>query len=202
VTIAGSLVPSSRGSRGAALDNLAYFLDQSARPVLYYQVDDDQAERVIGLRAVGLSAPYSNPTTSAFTLGFKAPDPLSYSVAQSSVTGIAPGASATITPGGNFRAWPSYRIHGPCTNPVINVTTAPTGKFAMLFTSLTAGQYIDADMSGHTVIKSDGSNLYNLIDQTQTTWPSLAAAANTVSFAPATSSSGASLDVTWRDSWL
>lgn len=201
VTIAGSIVPSPNHSRGFALDQLMPFVDPSARPVLYYQVDGDQPQRTIGLRAAALSAPYTNATVSAFTVSWKAPDPLSYATSQTRAT-IPAGGQLTVTPGGNFRAWPTFHIRGPCTNPVVSVTSAPTGKFAMVYTTLAAGEYVDAAMDTHTVIKNDGSNQYNLVDQTQTTWPALAAAANTVTFTPATSGSGSGVDLIWRDSWL
>jgi hypothetical protein len=201
VTIVGSIVPTPSASRGKALDGLMYFLDQSARPVLYYQVDADQPQRVIGLRAAALSAPYTSPQVSAFTLSWKAPDPLSYSAAQSTAS-VGPGASATVTPAGNIRAWPAFRIHGPCTNPVIRVTTAPTGAFAMVFTTIAAGHYVDAAMDTHVVEDDTGANLYNLVDQTQTTWPSLAPAANTVTFVAGGTGTGTGVDITWRDSYL
>jgi len=138
---------------------------------------------------------------SAFTVSWKAPDPLSYATSQTRAT-INPGSQLSVTPGGNFRAWPTFHIRGPCTNPTVSITSQPTGKFAMLYTTLNAGEYLDAAMDQHSVIKNDGSNLYNLVDQTQTTWPPLAAAANTVAFSPATSSSGSGVDLIWRDSWL
>ena len=201
VTIAGSIVPTATMSRGRALDDLAFFVDQSARPVLFYQIDPDQTPRAIGLRAAALAAPYANTQVSTFTLSWKAPDPLSYSSTQTKVS-LAGTGSTTITPGGNFRAWPTFRMHGPCTNPIVSITSQPTGAFAMLFTTIAAGHYIDAAMDTHIVNDDTGANPSNLVDQTQTTWPSLAAAANTVTFSAGGTGTGTGLDITWRDSWL
>jgi hypothetical protein len=85
VTITGSLVPASLGSRSAVFDTLAPFLVPSARPVLTYQIDADVEPRTLTLRASALSAPATNPSVSAFQAAWKAPDPTAYAAAADSV---------------------------------------------------------------------------------------------------------------------
>jgi hypothetical protein len=87
VTISGSITPSTKlGSRSKVLDALAPFLAAGARPTLTYQIDADVAPRRLTLRATALSAPATNPTVSAFTAGWSAPDPAAYDTTVDQVT--------------------------------------------------------------------------------------------------------------------
>lgn len=82
VTVVGSAVPSPAGSRTKALDSLGPFLDPGARFVMRFQFDADVPIRYVTLRASAFSAPFTNPAVSAFTVSWKAPDPIIYNVTQ------------------------------------------------------------------------------------------------------------------------
>jgi hypothetical protein len=136
VTISGSIMPASFGSRSAVLDVLAPFLAQTARPTLTYQIDADVAPRFLTLRASALSAPATDPTYSAFQVGWKAADPAAYGAILNQVV-IAPtaaifgrtythpqGAAITTTSG-----WQPPRVY-PHTSGAINVVATNAGTLS------------------------------------------------------------------------
>ena len=136
VTIAGSIVPASFGSRSKVLDALAPFLAQTARPRLTYQVDADAPARYVTLRATALSAPVTNPTVSAFQVGWRASDPAAYGVAVNMVA-VAPTTStygrtythpqgAAIT---NISGWQPPRVY-PHPSGAINVVATNSGTLS------------------------------------------------------------------------
>jgi hypothetical protein len=91
VSIGGSLFPGDNvGSRSSVLDTLAPYLAASARPRLVFAIDD-LPERFVTLRASQLSAPFTDPTVSAFQAQWKAPDPVCYSLTAHTITIVSSG---------------------------------------------------------------------------------------------------------------
>jgi Siphovirus-type tail component, C-terminal domain len=145
VSVGGSITPGPAiGSRSAVLDTLAPFLVASARPRLVFSVDD-LAPRFVTLRPSQLSAPFTHPSVSAFTVAWSAPDPVCYSldgrsliIASSSAvfgrrytdpqtTGIVTPMSAWIPP----RVYPSMR--GVQAAQAINAGTMNTPPVFQIF---------------------------------------------------------------------
>jgi hypothetical protein len=226
VTIAGSAVPSTAGSRQAALGLLAYWAQPRLRPRLVYVVDADQPARYLGLRGAALAAPMSNPTVSAFTVSWVTPDPVAYSTATHTAT-ISPPATAAgraynltfnrhyptsfggsgvgyAVNNGQYQTWPILRIDGPCTNPQVLWVTPPGGAVVFTGLTLTAGHYLLVDTHAQTVYE-DGdptANRYSYLDFVNTRWAPLPPGQTTLRFNPATFSTPCLLTVTWPDAWL
>lgn len=181
VTITGQLVPSPGGSRQMALHLLAPFLDPSKRPVMTYQVDPDALPHTLTLRPHQMAHTFDNPNVSAaFSVGFKAPDPLAYDANVQTVVcwplatqygraynltfnrtyPYGGAASANTSSNGDFDVYPLVRIYGPVTAPIVNATGWPPGAAASVPMGLSfqnnyvvaAGAYLDIDCKAHTVL--------------------------------------------------
>jgi phage-related protein len=68
--------------------------------------------------------------------------------------------------------------------------------------SLAAGEYIDIDMLNRTVVKNDGSNLYSRVRFPTSVWWLLQPGANTIELRSGSTTSTATLAVTYRDVWV
>jgi tail protein len=133
VSIKGTLLPTSAGSRSKTFDTLAPFLVPSARPTLTFAVDADTSPRFFTLRAAQLSAPASNPTLTAFSAQWVAADPAAYSIQMNVVTVGATGGgqgriyvtpqTGTVT---NTSAWTPPRVY-PVLSGGLNVSAVNQG---------------------------------------------------------------------------
>ena len=176
VSLAGSIVPSPAGSRQKALHALAPFLDPAGRPTLTYQIDADTTPRVLTLRASAFSAPFVHPAVSAFTVGWKAPDPAAYDatvkqaiarVSSAGQTGgraypltfnrtypAGGGSNAVATNAGDLVTYPLLRVYGPIVNPSIQAAFTQAGVtqyWTLGFTyTVNAGDFIEVDCFART----------------------------------------------------
>jgi hypothetical protein len=226
VTISGSVIPTATAARQAAVSTLAYWSRPRVRPRLVYAVDAAMPPLAIGLRGNQLSAPYTNPTVTAFSVSWVAPDPVAYALAYQTITlgplGTASGRTYNLTfnrtypaatggagigtavNGGDKGAWPRLLIYGPCTNPAVFWVTPPGG--AVVFASLTiaAGDYVDVDTFAQTALlnSSPAASRYSTLDFVQTVWAPLEPGTNTLRFAPASFAAPCQCAVIWRDAWI
>jgi hypothetical protein len=230
VTIAGSAIASSMGSRQAALTVLAHWCQPRLRPRLVYAVDADRTPLAIGLRGSQMSGPYNDAHISAFQVSWVAPNPIAYSLVQNSAT-IAPQQAAaiggrtypltfprtyppagpggsgegTVTNNGDYLTWPLLRIYGPCTNPAVYWVSPPGG--AVVFgggLSVAAGDYLEVDTFAQTALINGlvGSSRYSSLDFTQTVWQPFFSGQTVLRFAPTTFSVPCQLLVLWNDASL
>jgi hypothetical protein len=118
VTIAGSLIPSTFGSRQAMLAELMSWLDPSIRPVLVFAIDPTEATQQITMRGSQFSAPVSDRMVTAFSASWVAPDPAFESFGAKTVE-VDAGGTAEVVNEGTYRAWPTFTVYGPCAGPVL-----------------------------------------------------------------------------------
>jgi hypothetical protein len=201
VTVAGSFVPSSAGSRQKALQALRWWCQPRLRPRVVYAVDGDCAPLWLGIRGSHLGAPISNAAVSAFTAAWVAPDPVARALTTQSAT-INPGASGTVTNAGTYRAWPVLDVYGPCTNPVVTWVTPAAGAVVFAGLTIASGDYVEVDTNAQTALlnANPGASVYPWIDFHNTRWAGLEPGATTLSFTASSSSSPAHVVVKWADS--
>ena len=206
--ITGSVIASPTDTRQGALGRLAHWCQPRIRPRLVYAVDPGEAPMALGLRGSQLTAPYTNPQASAFSVSWVAPNPVAYALQPHSLT-LSPqgnfagrtytrsypriypisGGSAglgTCTNGGDYPTWPRFLIYGPCSNPAVWWVTPPGG--AVVFANLTvaAGDYVDVDTSAQTVLLNSlpGSSRDDTLDFGQTVWQPFYAGDTTIRSPP------------------
>ena len=228
VTITGSIVPSSKGSRAKTIHALAPFLDPGNRPVLTYQVDADVTPRTMTLRPAAWAAPVSNPHISAFQLGYKAPDPLAYdSTVQTATTWAAsstggrvynltfnrvyPSGGSTTTQAenhGDQTVYPMLHLYGPITGAIILETgLSVPGTVGLTFQPdfiLNAGSRVDIDCKAHTAIQDGITNVYSeLVYTSGQTWPFLPpGVVTTWTLSGSNTSTTTQLGIVWQDGYL
>lgn len=97
---------------------------------------------------------------------------------------------------GNYGSYPTIRITGPSTNPVVtNTTTGAVLKFLTGYT-VASGHFVDVDTLNHTAMLDGTTSNTGSLDFVNSTWPTLAMGNNTF-----TLSGGGTLTITWRDCW-
>jgi hypothetical protein len=232
ITISGSIVPSSRGSRQKALRWLGQFLTPSSRPMLTYQIDTDVSPRQVTVRPSALTAPYNDRNVSAFTLGFKCPDPVAYdSTTQTVYAGLqsagggraynltfnrvypASGAgAASARNNGNMTSFPLLRLYGPVAalNGAIYIRESWTGNpvgATLPFRSdmiINAGDYLEIDCRARTAFLNGQTtqNWYSQLGAIQTVWPQLPPGVDTLWWIYATGTNATMLQVNWQDAYL
>lgn len=116
--------------------------------------------------------------------------------------GASSGGIATVQNNGNAPTWPIVRIYGQITAP--SVYNVSTGQFVSLAgLTLNAGQYAEIDMRRET-IRLNGNPLNPLtqyIDNSVSTFWSLAAGANTVQLVGTAFDANAKVEVIYRDGY-
>jgi hypothetical protein len=203
VTITGSFVPSSAGTRQDALAALSWWLSPRLRPRLVYAIDVGETVLWLGLRGSALTAVHSNPTVSTFNVSWVAPDPIARALAASQIT-INPGATGTALNHGTYRAWPILDFYGPCTNPALLWTSPAGGQVVFTALSVPSGQYLEVDCKSQTVLLNADvtQSRYQYLDFSNTRWAGFESGSTTVQFYVSSSSAPARVVVTWADSTI
>lgn len=225
---------------GATLDDVATrfapFMVPSARPVLHYVLDrPGTPERVVTVRAAGYGFVIDNDQERDIHLQWIAADPVARDPNVQTVTtwaGASTGAgrrynltfprvypaggggpvAATATPAGDVPVWPTLRIYGPVTAPVVAFTRgATTYGFAMLPSmTVSAGQYVEVDCAAKTAfLNGDRTrNVQTFIDwaailATNGGWPQLVPHQTTTIQMSGSSTSGSTqTQVSWQDGYV
>jgi hypothetical protein len=119
----------------------------------------------------GIQAPLvaGEVTIGDFRIELIAEDPLFYSQTLSTQNITFATGSGTITNSGNAPVYPTIRIYGSVTDPVItNYTLGKTVSFTGL--TISAGDYIDINMLNETVVNQSGTNRYEYINSDDFWW--------------------------------
>lgn len=221
VTVTGSLVASTAGTRSAALAALAAWAVPGLRPRIVYSLDGEPP-LTLGLRGSQLSAPASNIGVSAFSVSWEAPNPIASGLVdhqtdispQLPVTGrvynltfnrVYPHTAAsgigTCFNAGTYPAWPVLDFYGPCTDPAVYWVTPPGG--AVVFSGLTvaAGDFVAVDTYAQTALLNGqaGANRFYLLDFAKTVWAPLQPGTTTLQYRPSSFQGGSYLVVNWND---
>jgi hypothetical protein len=235
ITLSGQIIASpAAGTRQQILDRLSFYCRPGSRPTLTVKLNDD-VPRTIGLRGDQCAAPIERPGRCPFAASWKAPDPRFYAAgpdgqpAVSSVT-VYPPMSATqgraydlvfpriypsnwggsglavLDVAGDYPTWPTYKIFGPCTNPIIRTSDPAGNASCVAFTALTilTDDYVEIDTAARTVrLNGDPvADRYSTIDVTRTIWGPLHPGDPTVTFNAATFAAPSQLLVEWTDAYL
>lgn len=111
---------------------------------------------------------------------------------------VSTGGTIAAVNAGTFPTSPSFRIDGPCTNPRIENVTE--GAILALDIELGAGEYLLIDADARTVLLNGTASRYSSLTTTSEWWD-LQPGTSDVTFRASTTSA-ATLTVTWRSAWV
>lgn len=115
--------------------------------------------------------------------------------------GPLPALGSTIAQAGTIGAWPTTRIHGPCTGPqLINVTTGQAISFPGLV--IAAGEVLELDHAAGTVLLDGVADRYSSFDFATSTWWQLPPGPSLIRFDAETLESPARAEISWRHTYL
>lgn len=225
ISMTGSAFPCGVGSRQAALAQFMRFARPNRRQQLVYQFDDDATIRSLTMRVTDWTAPITTPGLTAFSVAWKAADPIAYSVAGSTVS-VPPGGNftgrtyplsfnrsypasyggagvVTVTNHGDYLTWPLVRMFGPLTNPSLTWQDG-SGQLVFAGISVLAGDWLEIDTKAKTVTLDgdSGANRYSFLDFTQTVWAPLQPGDNLLRFSATAAAAPAQVEIDWSDAWL
>lgn len=111
---------------------------------------------------------------------------------------VTTSGELALSNAGTEMSWPTYRIDGPVTDPVIlNADTGEAMRFAI---TLGPGEWLTVDTGSHQVL-GNGDPAASRRNTFYGTWFGLAPGANTVRFT-GSSGAGSTLSVSYRDTWI
>lgn len=129
--------------------------------------------------------------------GFSSP------VASPLVSNALVAGAATIVNAGRSDAWPQIIVSGPASNPVI--TNATIGRSLYLAYTLAAGEFlaIDTNPRRRQIRLNDQANRYSALDfgRLGSGWWPLRAGNNDIRLGFTSYSTGATVELRWRDAW-
>lgn len=111
---------------------------------------------------------------------------------------VSTGGTITATNEGNFPASPSFRIDGPVVNPRLENLTS--GKVLSMNITLAAGEYLLIDAEARTILLGGTSSRYSTL-AVGSEWWDLEPGTSSVTFRASTSTA-ATLTMTWRSAWV
>lgn len=116
-------------------------------------------------------------TIGDFRIELIAEDPLFYSQTLTETDITFTAGSGVVTNGGNAPTYPTIRVHGNVTDPVI--TNSTLGRSVSLSGhTISAGHYIDIDMLNETIKDEAGLSIYPYVNSDDFFW--LASGGNTI----------------------
>lgn len=141
-----------------------------------------------------------------FQFTLVAADPLAYSITQQTSSDITVnGAAVNMTNAGNAATWPTLRLHGLVTNPIIKNNT--TGKTLELDYGagvvVADGTYIEIDTFAETVtlVGGAGGSKIGAFDPVTSEFWQLATGVNAIEVDGTSPGANAKGVVLWRDGW-
>ena len=105
-----------------------------------------------------------------------------------------------VTNEGDVTSPPILRVYGPGQNPAI--TNMATGETITLLYTLAAGDYLHIDPLKGEVLLNGVLNRYSAVDLSSTSWWGLEPGTNDIRLRYFSYSTGAKLQVDWRDAYL
>lgn len=150
-----------------------------ADPAVVSQAENIAVLAAAGVLAGGMASPLSSPLAS----------------------GAPPAGAVAVVNAGQSPAWPTLRLDGPMTNPVVTFVEAG-GVIALTYT-LVAGEYllIETNPRRRTIKLNGSGNRYSALRFDSSRWAPLLPGNNTVRLGLDAYTAPASLQVTWRDTW-
>lgn len=117
------------------------------------------------------------------------------------VSGAAPAGAMVVLNAGQAPTWPTVRLDGPMTNPV--VTFSESGGVLAFTYTLLAGEYllIDTNPRRRTVLLNGSGNRYSALRFSASRWAPLLPGNNNVRLGLDAFSAPAGLELRWRDCW-
>lgn len=224
ITINGVILnPSSATDRNVRLDKLSAAVTALRADSIIKWTPSGGEERYIAARLQN-GPRFSGAWQKEFTVGMVAEDPRIYSTQlyQATISASSGGTSSgrvydkaynfgygagtpsgsTIIPNtGTITTYPTLIVYGPGTNPVI--TNFTTGQSISLTYTLGAGEFMQIETHPllRTVMLNNQASRYSAVDFLNTSWWGLVPGNNDIRIAFATSTTGASLGVSWRNAW-
>jgi phage-related protein len=110
---------------------------------------------------------------------------------------VSSGGDLTVTNAGAFPAPAVFRIDGPCTSPIIENTTV--GRSLSFDITLSASEFLVIDTEARTVLLGGTASRYSTLE-TSSRWYDLEPGDNALDFRASTTTA-ATLTVTWRSAW-
>ena len=148
-------------------------------PTVYSQAENVQAVAAAGALVGGFASPMSSPLTS----------------------GAPPAGAMVVNNAGDAAAWPTIRLDGPMTNPV--VTFVESGGVIALSYDLLAGEYllIDTNPRRRSILLNGSANRYSALRFAASRWAPLLPGNNNVRLGLDAYSAPAALELRWRHAW-
>jgi len=206
----------------AHLDRLALYCHPGQRSELTFTDPTGGGVRRMLIRATQVSAPLVAPAAASVSTSWVCPSGLIESVDVATATispaaspggrtypltfprtypGTLPPVGSTITHAGSMGAWPTTRIHGPCTGPALtNVATGETLSFPGLVVG--AGDVLELDHAARTVLLNGTADRYSSLDIGASTWWQLPPGPSLVRFDAELLDPPASAEISWRHTYL
>ena len=223
----GVVVAPDPDSAQALYDDLVSFTDSIMRAdgTLKF-TPRGEAQRQITVQLAD-AVQVSGDRLKRFQVALVAADPAAYSVLDDTVTSsslalqnetgslalpfplpftfgdFAVGGTVTATNDGNATSYPTVKIHGACSAPVVkNITTGKLISFPTL--SISSGDYVQVDMQRRTVLLNGQSSspYVRYLDVVTSDFWGLDPGANSIRLNAATFDASAKAAVTWRDAWV
>lgn len=112
--------------------------------------------------------------------------------------GVTTSGDLSVSNTGTETAWPTYRIDGPVTDPVIlNADTGQAMRFAI---TLSPGEWLTVDTGTHQVL-GNGDPAASRRNTFHGDWFGLPPGPSTIRFT-GSSGAGSTLSAFWRDTWI
>jgi hypothetical protein len=109
------------------------------------------------------------------------------------------GSPVTVANAGNRRTPVTFRIYGPCVDPLI---FAPAGGSISLTGAITAGNYVEIDTQERTLELNGKAGVYEMMNAPFTNWSGMEAPpGNTVYELAASSATAAKLEALYRSAY-
>jgi len=159
-------------------------------------------QRIVRLAA---GPTHSGSYLKSFQFVLEAPDPLSYATTQQTSANITVnGAAVNITNGGDVATWPTFRLYGAVTNPIIkNNTTGTTLELDFVTGVVVAdGTYLEVNTLAETVtLNTTGVSKIGALDPGTSEFWRLVPGVNAIEVDGTSPGANARGVVLWRDAY-
>lgn len=219
ITLEGTALAPDRLRKERAKDRLAAVLNDGSRLQPMVVTEPHVTRRSLVRLSAESKVLDKKAGVFEFSLQVTAPDPLRYSAELRSATcplatssgGLtfplrfpldfgagSSGGRLTLENAGSAATWPTWKISGPCADPVI--VNSQTGEELAFAIRLAAGEVLVVDTDARTVLLQGlASRRSALLPGSR--WFPLVRGGTTVAFRSATYEAAARLTAEWRDAW-
>ncbi|MFD4526411.1 phage tail protein [Streptomyces sp. NPDC058470] len=220
ITLEGTAIAPERMAREAAKDRLAAVLADGSALLPLVVTEPHRTRRALVRLTAETKIVDRKSGSFEFSLTMTAPDPLRYSYGLNASTCPLPSSSGGVTfplsfplnfgPGssggrlllenkGTAPTWPTWRIAGPCVQPVI--TNTATGDELAFELTLQEGEFLLIDTDARSVLLQGTASRRSTL-RPGSDWFPLRPGATPVLFRARDYAPAARLTAEWRDAWL